>query len=966
MKHIRALLLAALTLASLAGYGQTGSTITYPSSGRAATEAWVQEYIFDQLEKYVKADCDLVVNQIVKDGNAFEFGVTVSLPNVTQYTIKIQKGDQKWFWYNVPYATGSRIRIQNVPAQDSLRVTIRPTQFPTCYVSFRLDGTIDPSPEPDPDPNPNPSDIPCTTAPSITSTTLPQPGGVRAVIAAPGVTNYNWFVALASAPNTVLRSGNKTTAGTVDFAWGESLPNGIYQLKIQSVNCAGVATRNFTINETAPPIANCTAGPAIISVYNVLSTGLTTQFHGVNVSQIKYIVKDATGASVRTGNISPTSSVLNITFSSAIAPGDYTLRLEGVNCTGFSEKTFTLSGGGGGTDPPVPSGTIVPKFVTQGFPEHMSIVVNGTGSSKTLTDVATVSPPAGYEFRYYINDQLIKQTGRLINFPWPSDVPVTIYKMQIRPDVGNVLIWGFDEGWKDPNAGKVFSYNTTCAYAAILFDDATSGYNASKKTVQWMDFLPDMPATDDKIWIMPRGTINTPEQLFAKGVTDLSGYSLLGLTTQQINDIANSGRSYDEAVKTPQQLNLPDRGTGQWVPPGQNWPNVWNTQFFDYTPGQTVPLTDQQWADKGNQYFPMHRITIFENMENVHALSPHWSGWRLYYQNLVAKAQARFPNRWRMAHNYFTGALNQYCESCPQDETKRNLYGVRPGILGTSSRAQHKAFLSSAISQWPQSNILPGGNMEMLNSACYSLYINSIDDSRDNAYRMIYSGYLTHKAGKYDIVFSPSTYEWHPNNLKEVVMPTGKFYYHEKMPISLAQLVNYAFISRAFMDGFISWASLPKGDGDFKFAKEYTMGELWYPNGSTTPQSSTSFPAWTKPGEAYQYPSNGFEDAVARGMYLYSQTWMPTSGGTQSFLRYRLNGGAWVEPLNTNLHDVVDAFVDKRAIVMGQVKNGKLSVMYLDPYANGTVKTLEYQYNGVTYPAMQVSSMMVHAKIHNL
>ncbi|WP_138481557.1 hypothetical protein [Dyadobacter bucti] len=858
MKGIFRLLLLLISLPAL-----SQSTITVPSSGTVATEAWVKEYFFEQLEKYAISDCDLKAVDVTHDGTSLEFGLSGTPPDLNNYSVRITKGSQIWYWNDIPYVAGERLRIENVPSIDSARVTIRPVIRPTCYYSFgyNLGGGENPDP------------------------------------------------------------GEDTTVVT--------------------------------------PV--CQAGPTILSVYNVTASGLTTQFHGNGVTLLQYKVKDGTGATIRTGQIAPSSSILNIGFSSDITAGSYTLRLEGVSCIGFSEKQFTLEVGGGG---PPPSGNVVAKQVTKGLPEHMNLVITGTGADKKITDLATITPPDGYEFRYFINDQVVKQSTRLINYPWPSEVPLAVYKFQIRPDVNSIYTWGYDEGWKDPNAGRTFSYNTTCAFATFVFDDEASGYNSSKRVPQWMDYLPDMPATDGKIWVMPKGPINTIDQLTSKGVTNFSNYEIASLSSAEINALANAGRTYDEVPQTQSQLSLPDRGAGQWKPDGVGWPGNWNTRFFDYTPGQSEPLTNEQGAAKGNQYSVTHRLVVFENSEQDHAIGTQWSFWKPYYQNYTARHNSRFPGTARVAHNYFTGPINQYPDGSSWD-SKKAAYGSNPSVLGYANRLQTKNLLIAPVSDWPPSNMLPGNNMEDVNSACYGLYFNDIGDTPNNPYRMIYKAHLTHKVNKYLLGFMQTFYEWNPNNLQETVFPEGKFYKYVKMPHSPAQVITYAFISRVFLDGFIPFTAASKTDGNFRYDKQWWGNSLWYPNGATSPQNNDSFPYWKQPGQNEAFATSGFEDAVGIGMYEYYKTFMQTAGGTRQFLRYRLDGGAWVEAQNNNLYDVVDAFYDKRAIVFSEVKAGKLAVMYLNPYADGAVRNLEYQYNGVTY-SMPVASVMVHAKLHNL
>ncbi|KAA6441460.1 hypothetical protein FEM33_01625 [Dyadobacter flavalbus] len=859
MKRLFNLLFLLLSLPAL-----SQSVITVPSSGVVATEEWVKEYIFTQLEKYNVSDCELKAVNVVYEDGALEFALTGILPGINNYSVRITKGDQVQYWNDIPYSAGERLRLENVPDTDSARVTVRAVLRPSCYYSFGypVDGSQNPDPEP--------------------PTTTPA----------------------------------------------------------------------------------CAAGPLIQSIYNVSASGLTTQFHGNGVKLLSYKVLNSSGESIRTGQIAPSSSILNIGFSSEIAPGNYTLRLDGVSCTGFSTMAFTYSGSAGGTDPPAPSGNVVAKKVVSGYPEHMNIQITGTGANKVINDLATITPPDGYEFRYFINDKVEKRTTRLTNYPWPSDVPLAIYKMQIRPDVTDILIWGFDEGWKDPNAGRTFSYNTTCAFATFLFDDEASGFNPSKQVVQWMDYMPDMPSTDGKVWVVPKGSLSTIQQLEAKGATTFSKYEIGSLSAAEQKALADAGKTYDEVPQTPQQLSLPDRGSGQWKPEGVGYPLWWNTRFFDYTPGQTEPLTTQQGFDKGNQYPVTHRIIVFENSEQDHAIGGQWPFWKPYYSNLNSRHQARFSGRGKIAHNYFTGPVSQYPAS-PEFNNKVAAYGYNPAILGYMNRLQAKNFLNAPLSDWPPSSILPGQNMEDVNSACYGLYFNSIQDTPNNPYRMIYSAYLAHKVNKSLFAFMQTFYEWNPNNLQETTFPEGKFYKYVKMPHSPAQCVNYALISRVFMDGFIPFSSASKTDGNFRYDRQYWNNSLWIPNGATSPQSNDTFPYWKQPGQIEAFATSGFEDFIALGMQKYHQSFMQVSGGTGSFLRFRIDGGSWQEVSNININDVIDAYYDKRGICYGQVKNGKLAVMYLNPYADGSVHEVEYQYNGQTY-TMSASSIMASVKLHQL
>lgn len=88
------------------------------------------------------------------------------------------------------------------------------------------------------------------------------------------------------------------------------------------------------------PVA-CKAGPAIQGITDITRTSLTVVFHGENVIGIRFDILRADQTVVATGNIQPQSSTLHLSYSS-VAPGDYTLVLNGTNCSGSSRLAFTI------------------------------------------------------------------------------------------------------------------------------------------------------------------------------------------------------------------------------------------------------------------------------------------------------------------------------------------------------------------------------------------------------------------------------------------------------------------------------------------------------------------------------------------------------------------------------------------------------------------------------------------------
>ena len=373
MKSIFKLLLLLLTLPAF-----SQSTITVPTSGNIATEEWVKQFLFNELEKVTVPTCDLKATSVVHDGTALEFSLTGTLPGLNLYSVRITKGDFVRYWNDVPYQAGERMRLENVPSIDSARVTIRPTISHTCFYSFgiNLGGGS----------NPDPGD----------TTTVPKP--------------------------------------------------------------------------------NCDAGPSISSVYNISQTGLSTQFHGINVTLIKWTISTTTGTEVRTSLIAPTSSVLNLSFST-LTSGNYILKLSGENCTGFSTFPFFVPEPSPGPDPdpgPEPgTGDITAKVSISGLDQdytHINFTCTGSSKNWVFTDLSTVTPPSGYNFMYVIGSDIIRTSTRLQNYQYKSDNPITIAKLQIKIGVTDIYGWHGNGADGDETIGVAFSQNCSIAFWGFVFN----------------------------------------------------------------------------------------------------------------------------------------------------------------------------------------------------------------------------------------------------------------------------------------------------------------------------------------------------------------------------------------------------------------------------------------------------------------------------------------------------------------
>ncbi|MBO9612286.1 MAG: T9SS type A sorting domain-containing protein [Dyadobacter sp.] len=101
-----------------------------------------------------------------------------------------------------------------------------------------------------------------------------------------------------------------------------------------------------TAPKTATPLPdnNCASGPAISNVSNISQTALTVSFTGSGVTSLKWRIKSS-GTEVRSGTTNDFGSATSTSISySSLAPGNYTLEIEGNNCSSaVSSRAFTIN-----------------------------------------------------------------------------------------------------------------------------------------------------------------------------------------------------------------------------------------------------------------------------------------------------------------------------------------------------------------------------------------------------------------------------------------------------------------------------------------------------------------------------------------------------------------------------------------------------------------------------------------------
>jgi hypothetical protein len=147
-------------------------------------------------------------------------------------------------------------------------------------------------------------------------------------------------------------------------------------------------------------------------------------------------------ASGYTGNVnwllngSSTGNGTSITTSNA---GTYTAYSTNGTCTSGQSKTFPVAQ----TANCAPPG-LSPKISSSGFPEILTLSIVPDPANPggwLLSDVGTVSLPAGYEWSYFIGSKWLKTGANLTNEPWQSSSPGRVVKMATKLGLDTLNRW---------------------------------------------------------------------------------------------------------------------------------------------------------------------------------------------------------------------------------------------------------------------------------------------------------------------------------------------------------------------------------------------------------------------------------------------------------------------------------------------------------------------------------------------
>lgn len=127
------------------------------------------------------------------------------------------------------------------------------------------------------------------------------------------------------------------------------------------------------------------------------------------------------------------------TTLTTVNAGNFTAFSSNGTCTSAQSQVLTVVQAANCAPP-----ALVPRVSSSGFPEilTLSIVADPANpGSWLLSDIGTVSLPAGYEWSYFIGSKWLKTGANLTNEPWQSSSPGRVVKMATKIGLDTLNRW---------------------------------------------------------------------------------------------------------------------------------------------------------------------------------------------------------------------------------------------------------------------------------------------------------------------------------------------------------------------------------------------------------------------------------------------------------------------------------------------------------------------------------------------
>jgi len=694
-------------------------------------------------------------------------------------------------------------------------------------------------------------------------------------------------------------------------------------------------------NPTTPTLPECDRGPDIWDVLDITSTGAVIQFDGENVTQALVQIFNQAGAPVFSETIKPASNLIQVSFGKILPAGRYVASMKALNCTGSGTRPFTIAEGGTGSEPVIPPAPPVAAglyTLAKGMDTHMKLVTSQTSQGVLVTDESDPGIRPGYEYRYLVGGDLISQATPLKNYLVAGFNPFRIWKVMVKTGGRSVVYWG-DKDWQDPEMGQGYTYNNSYAFQTFIYSRAQDpagflnhipqGFDPARQVSQWADLAPDMKLPAGHVWI---AAPQYPDHMkvIRKGVTHLPHHLLPwapeGQPQTEVERLKSLGLTYNNVPRLEHIMNLSRQ-------PGES---IYNPAGYDERWWPNGALTKEQAIAKADQADISDAIFIGETEESP-AHFP--SGDRMWFY-FWDRIRQRMDEKWLpkgiqplICHNYY-------------------VFGYQMPETRQLAKAQMK--LSPA--QLPATDYSPGGSLSRTNLITEAIYLGAPDQQKDQLYNTIYKFSLWHNMGYTAGAFLFGVHEDRPNNAYQYNYKEGTFYVQDKIPLDPALHIANGFISQVFGDLFTEWGGKGRTDNNY-----FQLGfdGLWFDKGSD--QGRQKFPI-DKKGPVY-YGYSGSEDLSYFSQKLFNDTYGQTDQGQRAFLKHRIDGGAWINPEQDGINEVIDAKFDARGFVHSQTKNGKTAWFYVNSYADNKAHTLDVFLPSGRTVTHQVAGIGIHVKI---
>lgn len=604
------------------------------------------------------------------------------------------------------------------------------------------------------------------------------------------------------------------------------------------------------------------------------------------------------------------------------------------------------------TDP----GSVNLKIITTGMDEHMRITRTTDGDLDYITDNTANGLLPNYERLYMVGAKVIRQDAPLSNYPVARNAGFRILKFNVKKGIQSMNQWPgqgeADNGYYQHDAGQSFDYNVTAAVQTAVYGGAQSGfensipanYDPTLEMPQWADIAPDLRLPKGHFFVLSR-TDWTMDQVIKKGVTHIRHHEIPrpGGDESQAVQMKEAGLTYDD------------------VP----------TSFTIFgNPLPNNPNDAQVDAMIARYSFLCDALKIGETMEQQHAIPPESPWLKRFYDGIRAIQKTKFIDKGIPAlvcYNYFQFWPTTY-------------------HLGQVDASVSKENFRKPLEQLEHTNFSPGGSLSGTNLIMEAVYLGAPDIQQGQVFDLGYKLKLFKRMGYESGVFLAGEHEWRPNNMFLSQYPDGKYYSKGKIPLDPNTLITSTIFSQIYGKVFVQWGGVGKSNGG-RIVNKFTFEPTyWKENGASVYKTSSVNPNYNNgangdvfpyqshpdfphqiPGGVGYYGYNGNTDLCRFALQMYADTWGQIGDdGTLNFLSFRIDNGVWIEAVNRDADDMVNAHAEKRGLVDSIHKNGRIAWYFVNPFADNLWHDLDVRFPNGRVVRTRVAGNGTHIKLENM